>query len=105
MKKQGMLVILVPVTLAMGRANEEWNIMKEMMEEMKMNELLAKIEADLAASKEDLTKNELATSKADLLSKTNELEKIMRTLPSSTNVGPTPISQQPATGHRGGMCV
>ena len=54
MKKQGMLVILIPVTLTMGRAKEEWDIMKEMMEEMKMNELLARIEADLAASKEAL---------------------------------------------------
>ena len=93
---------MVLITLTMGQAKEDLDIMKEMMAEM--NERLslaegklAKTEAELAATKDDLavtkealansiidqaealtclaTKEDLAITKDNLMSKTDELER------------------------------
>merc|ERR1719513_287147 len=63
------IVIMVLITLTMGQAKEDLEIMKEMMAEtkMEMNERLVRTEAELAFTKDELaaTKDELAITKAD----------------------------------------
>ena len=61
------IVIMVLITLTMGQAKDDLEIMKEMMAEMKMEM------AELASTKDDLaiTKDELAITKA----RTDELER------------------------------
>merc|ERR1719317_1436306 len=50
---------MVLITLTMGQAKEDWDTMKEMMAEMKMemNERLVRTEAELAITKDALMSN------------------------------------------------
>jgi len=84
MEIQRKIVIMVLITLTMGQAKEDLDIMKEMMVGMKMemNERLslaegklAKTEARLAAIKDDLevTQDELAVTKDDFAVTKDEL--------------------------------
>jgi len=88
MERQWKIAIMVLITLTIGQAKEDLDIIKEMMEEMKMelkvevNERLslaegklAKTKAELAAIKDDLevTQDELAVTKDDLAVTKDEL--------------------------------
>merc|ERR1719513_227702 len=69
------IVIMVLITLTMGQAKDDLEIMKEMMAEMKMemNDRLSLAEGKLAKTEDELaiTKDELAITKA----RTDELER------------------------------
>merc|ERR1719309_26563 len=84
------ILIMVLITLTMGQAKEDMDIMKEMMAAMNMEMMaemnrrlslaegkLAKTEAELGATKNELvvTKDDLAITKDALMSKTDELER------------------------------
>jgi len=81
MAPQVKIVIMVLITLTMGQAKEDMDIMKEMIAGMKMemNERLSlaegKTEADLAATKDELaaTKDDLAATKDDLAATKDDL--------------------------------
>merc|ERR1719369_901815 len=77
------ILIMVLITLTMGQAKEDLDIMKEMMAEMKiemkieMNERLSVTEAKLAKTEAELaaTKDELAFTKDDLAATKDALTK------------------------------
>ena len=76
------IVIMVLITLTMGQAKDDLEIMKEMMAEMKMemNERLSLAEGKLAKTEDELaiTKDELAITKDDhaiTKARTDELER------------------------------
>merc|ERR1719369_456908 len=77
------ILIMVLITLTMGQAKEDLDIMKEMMAEMKiemkieMNERLSVTEAKLAKTEAELaaTKDELAVTKDDLAATKDALTK------------------------------
>merc|ERR1719489_99026 len=76
-----MILIMVLITLTMGQAKEDLDIMKEMMAEMKMemNERLSLSEGKLAK-----VESELSITNEALMSRTDELERevaILRALP------------------------
>jgi len=80
MEIQRKIVIMVLITLTMGQAKEDFDIMKEMMAEMKMemNERLslaegklAKTEAELAATKDALAKAVIDQVEAHAITKEN----------------------------------
>jgi len=77
MKTQDMIVIFVLITLTMGQAKEELEILKEMITELKleMTERLVHTEVELAITKNDLAEAlaDLATTKVDLESARNDV--------------------------------